>query len=282
MHNRITYFKSLDSLRTIAVLMVVFLHFLPDANVGQFGIGQYGVDVFFTISGFLITTILLHQKYSDEKRSNTKILKNFYIRRSLRIFPIYFLLLFVLFCLQKSCNIVCWHEHQLKYFVTYTPNILFFFKGFQGHLTSHFWSLGVEEQFYLLWPWIIVFVRKKYLKIVITTFIITGILFHVIGVHFNFLNIRFLPFSNFHTLGVGILLAYLYFTQNVVLFQYKRHNTIFLVLSLLFFILNFYFFQARINNVILKSLVNECLIIFFTFNIKLCSFQINTSVLSGK
>jgi peptidoglycan/LPS O-acetylase OafA/YrhL len=105
--------------------------------------GHLGVTVFFVISGFLITTLLL----KEEAKTKTISLKKFYVRRTLRIFPAYYFLLLVYFILQLSGQI---HINGISWLtaVTYTK----YFNWTDDWYTSHAWSLSIEEHFYLLWP----------------------------------------------------------------------------------------------------------------------------------
>src|SRR4051812_36933857 len=95
------YIKQLDSLRAIAALLVVIWHWLPNSrHLNALNNGSIGVNIFFVLSGFLITTILLKNRSDAENLHRNKLLvfKNFYVRRALRIFPIYYLtILFILF-----------------------------------------------------------------------------------------------------------------------------------------------------------------------------------------
>ncbi len=145
------FIPELDGLRGIAVLMVLWVH-LPMDSLGETieGLrqavvpGGVGVDLFFVLSGFLITRILLVDR--EQGRS----LRNFLIRRFLRIFPIYYLLLAILAAWMS------WEE--IVACATYTSNYLFLFKS-RTSLLEHTWSLAVEEHFYLLWPPVVVFLR---------------------------------------------------------------------------------------------------------------------------
>ncbi len=170
------YIKSFDSLRAIAVTLVIISHWLPQNHFLNFlPNGDIGVDAFFVLSGFLITTILLDNRGSELNDLKHKLIlaKNFFARRSLRIFPIYFLLLIILYICQSYTHISL--KHSILYHITYTSNIFFFIKQDWEGSMSHLWSLAVEEQFYLIWPWIILFTPIRYLKHVIIGFICLGI-----------------------------------------------------------------------------------------------------------
>jgi peptidoglycan/LPS O-acetylase OafA/YrhL len=135
----------LDGIRGVAILLVLTRHFgilVPDGGLSRFvpslvGLGATGVDLFFVLSGFLITGILIRTKES------THYFRNFYLRRILRIFPLYFAFLAVYFFLHP-------YVEQWRYWA-YLSNWRTDFGG-EEHALGHLWSLAVEEQFYLLWP----------------------------------------------------------------------------------------------------------------------------------
>jgi peptidoglycan/LPS O-acetylase OafA/YrhL len=144
-------FGCLDGLRALSVLAVIWAHTgggMVAFRWGQFG--HHGVTLFFAISGFLITTLLLR----EHDRCGTIDLRAFYVRRSLRIFPLYYavLMLYVVlvFVLERSSPVGREFFSNLKYFATYTSNL---FVPLDGRTIFYFsWSLAAEEQFYLLWP----------------------------------------------------------------------------------------------------------------------------------
>lgn len=160
------YYPALDGLRGLAILLVVVYHNFGFINV--FFFGWLGVDLFFVLSGFLITDILL--KSVGQKN----FLKNFFVRRMLRIFPLYYLcLILFLFVLPRFAthfDVHYYKEHQ-AWLWTYLQNWLYIFNnpGSQTNTLNHLWSLAVEEQFYLLWPLAIIIIRKPaYLLIFIS------------------------------------------------------------------------------------------------------------------
>jgi peptidoglycan/LPS O-acetylase OafA/YrhL len=187
-------------------------------HLGNLGLG-YGVDIFFAISGFLITYILLQSKTNLTGKRKALVIKNFIIRRSLRLFPIYYLFLIVFLIFSLVTGFWIWHKGFGIYYFTYTANFLFYFKGYQSVIFNHVWSLCVEEQFYLFWPWLILFIPLRFLKGVIFLFIVVGIISCVVFKP----EIRVLPIANFHTLGIGALLAFLY--------HYKKEDTSFAFIS---------------------------------------------------
>lgn len=152
------YYPGLDALRGIAVLSVIFSHFY--INTSYWNGGWMGVDLFFVISGFLITSILLR---SD--KSKKSFFRNFYARRALRILPLCFFLLLVfflaVFLFDKQNRFGFYKRNWWCYFL-FLENWLFIAKGFPPeYYLNHLWSLAVEEQFYLLFPFLVYFVSPR-------------------------------------------------------------------------------------------------------------------------
>ena len=149
------HISSLDGLRGAAALLVVFFHYFPREGVGLLGrlmsIGWIGVDIFFVLSGFLITTILYEQRGADH------YFRNFYIRRLLRLSPIYYLL-FAIALVSALWMHIPLHPLQLG-MLLYAANFVLPIDDSMGNIGSfelfHVWSLSVEEQFYLIWPWLV-------------------------------------------------------------------------------------------------------------------------------
>jgi peptidoglycan/LPS O-acetylase OafA/YrhL len=163
------YYPALDGLRGLAILLVVVYHNFGFIDV--FFFGWLGVDLFFVLSGFLITDILL------QTTGHKNYLRNFYLRRILRIFPLYYLclilFLFVIPRLPLVFDIKYYTDNQV-WLWTYLQNWLYIFKDpGQTNTLNHLWSLAVEEQFYLVWPLVILLVKKpKYLLILISLLLI--------------------------------------------------------------------------------------------------------------
>jgi peptidoglycan/LPS O-acetylase OafA/YrhL len=151
-------YPSLDGLRAISIIMVILFHLVANDHIPFHLVtdvkwlmpiafllvnGNLGVNVFFVISGFLITSLLLKEEIKGKIS-----LKNFYIRRTIRIFPAYYFLILIYFVL-SLLNLVEISQISWISSLTYTK-YLFFFN--HDPVTGHFWSLSVEEHFYLLWP----------------------------------------------------------------------------------------------------------------------------------
>ncbi len=152
------YLPQLDGMRAIAVLMVVVAHvgsFFPSANIGEYMLGGRGVTIFFVLSGYLITSLALNEEAKHGRLS----FKAFYIRRTFRIFPLYYLVL-LLYCLlvlglgfvpDKRDGLI----KVLPYYFTYFQEIGLNVIGPDKVPFGQSWSLGYEEKFYLLWPLVI-------------------------------------------------------------------------------------------------------------------------------
>ena len=201
----------LDGLRFIAVLMVMIAHWLQWQWGNEFVKSipfHYGVVLFFVLSGFLITRILFYNRdeYILNKRNKLTLIKQFYIRRFLRIFPIYYILITLLFIIQyQNINeVVIW-------VITYTSNIHQSFYGEDLGNFNHLWSLAVEEQFYLFWPILILYLKPSKTPIVIILMIALAIIIRVYFYYHNYhwMANSYFTLSNMDSLGIGALLAYI-------------------------------------------------------------------------
>jgi peptidoglycan/LPS O-acetylase OafA/YrhL len=166
--NSHSHYPALDGLRGTAILAVFLFHFGGGSHEGTnlplrlylafIRVGWMGVDLFFVLSGFLITGILYDTAHKEDR------IKNFYARRALRIFPLFYGVLFAFLLLTPVLHLK-WHAGHILYFL-YLYNMV---PMLAPHLSSpgsamvlnHFWSLSVEEQFYLLWPFVIWLVRDR-------------------------------------------------------------------------------------------------------------------------
>lgn len=157
------YFSGLDGLRAISVIAVIWTHVTGPHLLGLLNQGRKGVDLFFAISGFLVTTLLLR-----EYRRNGRIsLRDFFIRRTLRIFPLYYAVL-GLYCILVFLTLggtakAAEFWQNLPAFASYTTNWFVTGTNSADHgVTFYFsWSLATEEQFYLFWPPLLVLLLYK-------------------------------------------------------------------------------------------------------------------------
>ncbi len=216
---RLKYMPQLDGLRAFAVVAVMFQHFYGSAVGIDLPVGEWGVQLFFVLSGFLITGILLNCRENadfGEANAQRKLqLRQFYIRRALRILPLFYLVVLgaALLNIRPIREDLLWH-------LTYTSNILVAIKGSWPGPASHFWSLAVEEQFYLVWPWLILWLPTKYLRPAILTAIVVAPLSKVVGYAAGLgpIPLFVLTIACLDALGIGALLA-LYRQQKPELFN---------------------------------------------------------------
>jgi len=199
--------KQLDSIRAIAILLVM-MHHAPLGPVTIFlSACPLGANTFFVLSGFLITGILLkEQKNAGSGISRLTVFRNFLIRRALRIFPLYFLTIFLLLFLAGSGD-----KSRFIYFFTFTSNFYFFSIKAWDHQTAHLWSISVQEQFYIFWPWVLLLCRRRYLLHAICLFILAGIISHFFVGLSEFGSI--LTIDCFDSLGLGSLLAWITYNR---------------------------------------------------------------------
>lgn len=147
----LNYKPRIDGLRCVAVASVMLYHYINWLG-GPISAGPYGVNLFFVLSGFLITSILIKDGEDDFRTRYY----NFMGRRILRIFPIYYLTLLILYVLD-----VPHINERIGFLATYTYNFIVTDIEWTNDPFGHFWSLCVEEQFYLVFPFIAIGLRKK-------------------------------------------------------------------------------------------------------------------------
>jgi peptidoglycan/LPS O-acetylase OafA/YrhL len=191
------YFPSLNGLRFIAAFVVI-VHHLEQLKL-FFGlpslffrwhfiklVGELGVTLFFTLSGFLITYLLL----SEKEKFGTISIRQFYIRRVLRIWPLYYLVILLglfVFPHISFFDVPVYTEGvhykfgtKVFFYMILFPNIVNNLYAYMPFMAQS-WSIGVEEQFYMLWPWIVK-LSKNYLRVLISIFfgllLITNVLYY--------------------------------------------------------------------------------------------------------
>lgn len=158
-NERLGYVPSLDGLRAVAIILVLLTH--ANFQLGHNGI--IGVDIFFALSGFLITTLLLEEKDLTGKIS----IKGFYIRRAFRLYPallvlLVFITLYGIYGVVEPNRSFVLLEALSAGLYLYNLSWLWGWGNNGLLLLSHTWTLAVEEQFYLIWPWVaILFLNKR-------------------------------------------------------------------------------------------------------------------------
>jgi len=223
--NHKRHFNNLNSTRFIAFLPVFFTHcfytnseLIKNNIIYQFvqnhlKIGLLSLDYFFVLSSFLITWIIL-EEYENIGRFNTL---NFYIRRTLRIFPLYFFVVLIGFSISflggYYSSLVIKPLPEFYNFLFFILNFYMMDHGFNFlFFLTFFWSVSIEEQFYIFWALIMKFLNKR-------SYII-AILLIVISIYFRATHLKnngylvFHTFSSLGNFGVGSLLAYLFFHKS--------------------------------------------------------------------
>lgn len=228
------HLKGLDGLRAIAAIAVVIGHIELMKNESSIqnllqvvkNWGSLGVNLFFVLSGFLITTLLLKEK----RTKNTISLKNFYIRRILRIWPLYFLILLV------SALIFNYTPSWLTLILCSTifPNIAHSL-SIGWAVSPQIWSIGVEEQFYLFWPTILKFNPQKVFFICLIFILFYPFLPHFLQFYLIRIDAesetillveKIFEVLKFNAMATGALFSLLYFNQNQLLFKILKFSKI--------------------------------------------------------
>jgi len=154
------YMRQLDGLRAIAVGMVVVQHYWPASHWLHEALpwGQLGVHLFFVLSGFLIVGGLLRERdaVSADSTGMSRVVKNFYLRRAIRIFPVFYLALFAAILLGLPGA-----RETFWYHAAYLSNVISAVDAPGAGAIVHFWTLAVEEQFYLVVPWLVLLMPRK-------------------------------------------------------------------------------------------------------------------------
>lgn len=265
------HLSGLNGLRAMASLAVVVSHtLLAGPTIGLparekgLDLAGFGVTIFFALSGFLITYLLLLEK----KKYETVNIKAFYIRRLLRIWPLYYFYLTVAVVAITYFQLIEL-PGSLGFYVFLSANVPFIL-GVALPLVGHYWSLGVEEQFYLFWPWVVSKTRNlvRVLIIGIGLFILLKIaaafLFRSTGIVWPY---AILNVSRFDCMAIGALGATLSFQDNRIFKKLMFHPLAeilaWCVVGMLFF--NSFHIVSTIDNDII-AIVTVVLIMNVSFN----------------
>ncbi|MDR6922133.1 MULTISPECIES: acyltransferase [Chryseobacterium] len=237
MNIKLKHYNELDGVRAVAVIMVMFFHFFQNIDSSSSIIklslfGKTGVSLFFVLSGFLITRILLNTK------EKTSYFKSFYTRRALRIFPLYFLFLFIyyfIFPLVSDWHLASFSE-QIWYW-TFTQNFAMTF-GWDNFGPNYYWSLAVEEHFYLFWPLILYYCPIKKIKWTVLFLCILSFLTRVILIKNNIEESLF-TFARLDELALGSFLAILERENKLISSNSKKFFAAFIISLFPLFYLTF-------------------------------------------
>lgn len=299
--NTKVYLPFIDGLRALAVLPVVFFH----ANFKLFEGGFVGVDVFFVISGFLITRLII-----DDLENNKFSLSNFYLRRARRILPILFFIIFF----SIFFAIALMNSDQLKLYINQIISVIFFISNFffwqnTGYFDPsteiqpllHTWSLAVEEQFYIFFPLFLMIVYKFFKKkifFLIISFSLLSLILSQIGGNFKSVNISlsypffnlpfeffwqagsanfYLPFGRAWELLLGSLIS---FSFKKSFFKKKKYSNFFSLAGLILILFSIFFYSQKIQYPSIYTLlpcIGTALLIIYTdektFLFKILTFK---------
>ncbi len=238
------YLKQIDSFRFFAALAVLMSHWLHNVPlIESLGLGFIGVDFFFVISGFLISFQLYKLKDSVDvkKISKAKGYLNFILRRAFRIFPLYYFVLILATVFNKGEI-----RDAFFYNLSYMSNFYFIKVQNWNGIFSHFWSLAVEEHFYLFWPLIIILLRKKSVPIILITLSLFSLFFRlfIFSKSPDYFSVHIHTLSCIDVFMFGAALAYFYKNKNTAFLQFfsnKRNR--WLILLALFIVYGLFITQ---------------------------------------
>jgi peptidoglycan/LPS O-acetylase OafA/YrhL len=246
MTKKTIYLPGLNGIRAIAAIAVVvshiilnlenfglFAHFLgtqENGNPQTWNLAGYGVTMFFTLSGFLITFLLCKEKEIEQID-----IKKFYARRILRIWPLYYA--YFLICIITYLIFQIEYEKtSILYYFFYSANIPFVIGGTLPFL-AHFWSLGVEEQFYMFWPWLNKLKINQVLKssIILTVLLIgTKTYLHIFNPNTTLES--FIHVTRFHCMMIGGIVAIVYYLEYKIIIKILTNKMVQLLCWFIFFL----------------------------------------------
>ncbi|HEV7991799.1 MAG TPA: acyltransferase [Gemmatimonadaceae bacterium] len=199
----------LDSMRALGLAGVIFQHTMNPKNALLADVPALALTMFFVLSGFLITGLLLDARQRAEARSISRagVLKRFYIRRFLRIFPVYYGVLLVAVLMGEPET-----RGYINYLLTYTTNFLLAKVGHNLPPITPFWSLAVEEHFYFFWPVIALFGSRRVMWTSATLMVVLSVVTRGVA-SFNGAgyNLATMPtYASLDGIAIGCMLAIAY------------------------------------------------------------------------
>jgi peptidoglycan/LPS O-acetylase OafA/YrhL len=264
------YLPGLDGLRTIAWSMVMLHHLLPREWPNPAASEElrswwhafilangYGVTLFFVLSSFLITSLLLQEK----ERFGRIDVRGFYLRRILRIWPLYFLILIAAAVLNGAITNVPLTPATFFRFATFNANLLMSGKAAVPLTIGPLWSVCVEEQFYLCWPWLLRAASRKTLALVACAMVAAGLGFRIWmagqGVESDV--VWFHTFAHLDCFGLGCLAA-LYLNRETVQRIQGKTAAVFAGLLAIYAVERYLPFKSKFGPVNLESAINYSLV----------------------
>lgn len=246
MTKKIIYLPGLNGIRAIAAIAVVvshiildledfglFAHFLGTQENGKpqtWDLAGYGVTMFFTLSGFLITFLLCKEKEVEQIS-----IKKFYARRILRIWPLYYSYFFICIITYLIFQIE-YEKTSILYYLFYSANIPAVIGGALPYL-NHFWSLGVEEQFYMFWPWL----NRLRINQVLKSSIILTVLLIATKTYLHIFNPNttlelYIHVTRFHCMMIGGIAAIAYYLNYKIIIKIATNKMVQLSCWFIFFL----------------------------------------------
>jgi peptidoglycan/LPS O-acetylase OafA/YrhL len=285
------YFKSFNSLRFIAAALVLLYHskvflktdFDYDHPLwhAMFMNGGLAVSFFFVLSGFLITFLL----FAEIEKTNTVSVKKFYLKRILRIWPIYYLyILIVQFILPGVFNLL--HQPYQKattwstvFYLLVLPNVPHILRD--GGKMSHLWSIGVEEQFYLIWAPMVKYLKQYFVPLCILLILLKKTILMIMSINtlddsFTF---QFIDDFKLEQLAIGGLGAYYLQARPEQFKKLMFSNTIRVTTIILLFSLLAFGEGFRYNSLV-NSFVHLCFSVlgYVVIPLTFLSFMVNLSL----
>jgi peptidoglycan/LPS O-acetylase OafA/YrhL len=280
-----TYFANLDSLRFFAFFAVFVNHAASSIGYKSSNVfaelfkykylsnGDLGVSFFFVLSGFLITYLLLQEK----KNSGRINIAHFYMRRILRIWPVYFLVVLICLMIVPALQQYITVPFPMRIgisrldpllYLTFLGNFDFILHGISNSLIAVLWSVSVEEQFYLVWPLFIAFVPRKYLMPFFVGLILASLSYRLFLSGGKSVNIKFHTLSSLADLACGALLALLStkekFIEKIRLMP-RRLIILIYMLGITLFVNRFTITSLKHHELLIDSLLPFLFTLFFAF-----------------
>ncbi len=293
MYQNIKYFTGLNALRFFAAYLVVVHHAEQvRKDEGLFHLKDYtfsnsggiAVSFFFVLSGFLISYLLMRER----QQTNDISIKKFYMRRVLRIWPLYFLLVFIgtvaipfaLQLIQFPYEMPYTFSQVFWYYLFFTPFMVNIFFG--HHLLEPLWSIGVEELFYIMWAPLFKFLKNHILKIIFSVILIKSFLLLMANYfEWNTDLIRVLNMIKFEAMAIGGLAAYIIYHRKEDIAKHILLSKPIQWIVFSFIILRFFASRYLIQNTLFfdylfDTLIISDLILFSVFAWLIVNISINT------